>query len=58
MTTRLRYAVSSAALGIATVLGGAAFADEIGDAAAGKALFEECSGCHQVGEGVDWSRLG
>ena len=49
---RLRCAVSSAALGIATVLGAAAFADEIGDAAAGKALFEECSGCHQVGEGA------
>lgn len=44
-----RRAVSGFSLVAAVCLGQVAAADEIGDADRGAALFEQCSGCHEVG---------
>ena len=36
----------------ASILAGASFANEIGDIEAGKKLFSQCKGCHQIGTGA------
>ena len=36
----------------ASIVAGASFANEIGDVEAGKQVFSQCKGCHQLGAGA------
>jgi cytochrome c len=48
----LAYRLHTALVFAATMVAGGAFAEDIGDAEKGKAVFKKCKSCHQVGEGA------